>query len=161
MKGRGPKNITLAERVFRRIARQPDGCWNWTAAIDPTGYGRFWLDGRMQYAHRVVYELFVEPIPEGLTLDHLCRNHACVNPAHLEPVTLGENVLRGVGISAVNARKTHCIRGHEFTDENTARNRNGTRRCVACSVERGRENYERHKARRQQRWAELGFEDVA
>lgn len=96
MIGRGPKNLTLAERVFRRIQRQPSGCWLWTAAIDaPTGYGRFFLNGRMEYAHRVVYELFVEPIASGLWIDHLCRNHSCVAPHHLEAVTPRENVTRG------------------------------------------------------------------
>jgi hypothetical protein len=80
----------------------------------------------------VAYELAIGPIPEGLTIDHLCRNRGCVNPAHLEAVTNRTNLLRGDGIAALNARKTHCKRGHEFTPENTYVWREGTRACRAC-----------------------------
>ena len=93
-------------------------CWNWKAG-KTKGYGMFYLNGRSVGAHRVSYELYVGKIPKGLTLDHLCRNTACVNPRHLEPVTLGVNVLRSNNLCAVNARKTHCKNGHKFTKENT------------------------------------------
>lgn len=117
------------------------GCWNWTAASGPDGYGRFHLDARRIpgrrpiVAHRVSYEHFVGPIPDGLQLDHLCRNRGCVNPAHLEPVTQRENLLRGIGFSAVNATKTRCDNGHAFTPENTYR-WHGSRYCRACRRER-------------------------
>jgi len=83
-------------------------------------------------AHRFAYEALVGPIPEGLKLDHLCRNRACVNPDHTEPVTDRVNTLRGFGPTAMNARATHCSEGHEFTDENTYLNQSGSRVCLTC-----------------------------
>jgi hypothetical protein len=123
------------QRFWDKVAKT-DGCWLWMACID-RGYGQFGIDGNVRRAHRVAYELLVGPIPEGLVLDHLCRNPACVNPAHLEPVTLGENVMRGETISAVNAAKTHCLRGHPFDEENTYGQRGGKGRgCRTCRRER-------------------------
>jgi hypothetical protein len=126
------------ERVERRIRRAPNGlCWEWIGAKDRDGYGKIpWRlpSGRGSgYAHRVVYELAVAPIPTGLTIDHLCRNRGCVNPAHLEPVTHRVNTLRGQTFSGKNARKTHCIRGHAFDETNTHRSSKGERVCRACS----------------------------
>jgi HNH endonuclease len=126
----------LAERFWAKVQRgEADACWLWRGSKVTKGYGRFGVGGRSVGAHRVAYELLVGPIPEGLTLDHLCRVRACVNPAHLEPVTNRENVLRGVGISAKHARKTHCNHGHELTPENTETNGNH-RRCVTCRRKR-------------------------
>lgn len=125
-----------------RIAYEPNsGCWIWTAAEKSTGYGQFWLNGEYRGAHRVSYEFYKGKIPDGLQLDHLCRVSLCVNPDHLEAVTLRENVLRGIGPSAINARKTHCKRGHEFTPENTAiRGPKKTHRyCRECDRKRTRE----------------------
>jgi len=97
------------------------------------GYGMFKIRGRTEKAHRVAYYCSHGPIPEGLVLDHLCRNRGCVNPSHLEPVTNWENVLRGVNFVAGLARQTHCKRGHEFTPENTATHTvTGCRVCRAC-----------------------------
>jgi predicted DNA-binding transcriptional regulator AlpA len=85
---------TVEERFWEKV--EPTGfCWEWTAFKDRKGYGRFRVDDRTMQAHRVAYELLVGPIPEGLHLDHLCRNTSCVNPDHLEPVDLAENVRRG------------------------------------------------------------------
>lgn len=117
------------------------GCWPWLRS-GSKGYGRLVVRGVRKLAHRYFYEEMRGPIPSGLTLDHLCRNRACVNPWHLEPVTVRDNVLRGNGLSAVNARKTHCKRGHEFTEENTRhlsyRPVGRGRICRACERRRDR-----------------------
>jgi len=109
-----------------------DGCWEWIASRDPNGYGRIWAEGsRVVMAHRLVYEMVVGPIPDGLFLDHLCRNRGCVRPDHLEPVTCRENTLRGESPAAIGARKTHCLRGHELTAENNYFVQ-GKRSCRTC-----------------------------
>lgn len=105
------------------------GCWNWTAHT-LSGYGQ--LDHRA--AHRFSYEHHIGPIPDGLQIDHLCRNRRCVNPEHLEPVTQRENILRGEAPAAYLARQTHCKRGHEFTSDNILAGR--WRRCKRCHRER-------------------------
>ena len=90
------------------------------AKINASGYGVFAITSlKSMLAHRFSYELLVGPIAPGLELDHLCRVRACCNPAHLEPVTPLENFRRGYAIAAINARKTHCKHGHEFSPENT------------------------------------------
>lgn len=116
------------------------GCWPWTGGTGKAGYGLV-SRGRSRtrlLAHRVVYTILRGPIPGELPLDHLCRNRICVNPAHLEPVTVGENNRRGFGASGIHARQTHCVHGHEFTAENTAILPSGSRKCHACSRERDR-----------------------
>lgn len=110
---------------------EDDECWVWTGAPDSTGYGRVKCNDKHDLVHRVAYMLEVGPIPPGRQLDHLCRNLLCVNPRHLEPVSSRENTLRGFGVTAANARKTHCKRGHEFTPENTIARPLG-RNCRAC-----------------------------
>lgn len=117
-----------------------NGCWQWTGNKHPdNGYARIWFDRHDdRLAHRVAYEWAKGPIPEGLVLDHLCRNRSCVNPSHLEPVTSVENVMRGESAWAINARKTHCLRGHPFSDENT-RVYGGMRHCLECGRIRKRE----------------------
>lgn len=121
-----------------------DECWVWTGAKSGRPgeeYGRIWAGKRSPNghpsptpAHRVSYELFVAPIPDGLEIDHLCRVHLCVNPRHLEPVTYEENQRRGQSPMANQARQTHCKRGHEFTPENTYV-WGSYRRCRRCNSE--------------------------
>lgn len=108
-----------------------DDCWLYAGPLSPWGYGRVKLD-RSYAVHRLMYEDIVGPVPKDLVLDHLCRIRHCVNPAHLEIVDSRTNVLRGVGISAVNARKTHCKNGHEFSESNTYRRLRGHRECYTC-----------------------------
>jgi HNH endonuclease len=108
-------------------------CWEWLAGLgSATGYGNFWLDGRTVSAHRFAYIDVLGPVPDGLDLDHLCRNRGCVNPHHLEPVTETVNILRGTSPMARNARKTSCIHGHAFTPENTYVDKRGRRTCCLC-----------------------------
>jgi hypothetical protein len=106
----------------------PRGCWEWTALIHTAGYGNFrpHNQGPLLYAHRYAYELARGPIPAGLTIDHLCRNRACVNPAHLEPVTNRENIQRAAAL------KTHCPQGHPYDETNTYRHKGHGRECRTC-----------------------------
>ncbi len=124
---------TVVRRFWERVHKKgPDECWPWAQAVSSTGYGQFQLFHHRVLAHRFAYEMAYGAIPSGLQIDHLCRNRACCNPTHLEAVTLRENVLRGVGVTAVNARKTHCVNGHEFNEENTGYTPTGKRVCRAC-----------------------------
>lgn len=107
-------------------------CWIWAACKTKYGYGRFGLKGKTVLAHRFSYEMCKGRIPDGLVLDHLCRNPSCVNPDHLEAVTQRVNSIRGIGWANINIKKTHCKRGHEFTKENTVYKKDGTRRCKFC-----------------------------
>ena len=127
---------SFEDRLWARVNATAN-CWEWTGALSTDGYGRIGLGPRGQYkmAHRAVYESVVGPIPDGLTLDHLCRNRACVNPDHLEPVELAENLRRAPNqISTINANKTHCVNGHKFDSHNTylRKDRPRRRECRAC-----------------------------
>lgn len=122
---------TAEERFWSRVDKTGD-CWLWTGARNTAGYGHLRVNGPQAIAHRFAYELLVGPIPAGLHLDHLCRNHGCVNPAHLEPVTCRENLMRGEGFAAVNAAKTHCPRNHEYDLLNTYFTSDGKRMCRTC-----------------------------
>ncbi|MEU6543900.1 HNH endonuclease signature motif containing protein [Streptomyces sp. NPDC046859] len=128
---------TLEQKIFSRITEAKSGCWLWTGTRVGTGYGQLDIAGRKRPAHRVVYEFLIGEIPGGLDLDHLCRVRHCVNPWHLEPVTRQVNIIRG-DKPGINAGKTHCPHGHEYTDENTIVYK-GSRFCRACKRERQRE----------------------
>lgn len=156
--------VEEAKRHPKVIARfwaqvlKTDSCWLWQGQTNIRGYGVFHIrrvGGRAgkayaERAHNFSYELLIGDIPEGLYLDHLCRICNCVNPAHLEPVTHRENVLRGVGPTSQNAKKTHCPRGHSFKDHGITNNR-GSRECRICNRERGRERARLYRERKKNR----------
>ncbi len=141
MKATQPRKTTPVHlRVFRRCIVEANGCLTWTGALVRGGYGttQAIYDGRRRNisTHRAVYIAVVGPVPEGLQLDHLCRNRACCNPAHLEPVTAWENTMRSTSFAAVNAAKTHCVNGHPFEGDNLRygpHGKSGVKRyCRAC-----------------------------
>lgn len=145
-----PRGTPLKERLLARIVVNPaTGCWEWTLRRNNVGYGVISLGSRADgsgLVHRVAWQLWKGPIPEGLTLDHLCHkpeecaggdtcpHRRCCNPDHLEPVPMRENTLRGNSVAALNARKTHCKWGHEFTSESTLIRPDGSRQCRICHV---------------------------
>lgn len=134
-------------RFWKRV-HKTSGCWMWTGRTGRGGYGIFSASHeKAVLAHRRSFELVKGLIPEGLTLDHLCRNRLCVNPDHLEPVSLSENNRRSTSPSALNSRKNHCKHGHEFTPENTHICTNGGRLCKECS----RINRRKYRARHLER----------
>jgi hypothetical protein len=132
--------VTTPETIARFWSRvdKSGPCWLWTAGRNGDGYGYATFNKVNVGAHRMAYFLTRGPIPEGLHLDHLCRVRSCVNPDHLEPVTNGENIIRGVSPWAINRRKSACKRGHPFTPENTLANSKGGRTCRECERARQR-----------------------
>lgn len=138
--------MPFLERFWSKVddSGGPDACWLWRAALTSGGYGKFFVGApegwkRLESPHRIAYELcHREPIPCRLTVDHLCRVRRCVNPRHLEVVTQRENVLRGEGLPAYQARARVCIHGHPFDDANTWVWK-GKRHCRACWRRRNRE----------------------
>ena len=142
--------MNVAESMREKYTVLPSGCWEWTRGVDGSGYGSVrGPNQRKVGAHRLFYESLVGPIPQGLELDHLCRNRRCVNPAHLEPVTHAENMRRAVGaVNVINEAKAYCKHGHPFDEENTYIRTNGARDCRACGRERVRLYKQRKEARR-------------
>ena len=118
-----------------KIHATPAGCWEWTGSLNNKGYGQVGHGGKTSSTHRVAYTLLVGAIPDGLHIDHLCRNRSCCNPDHLEAVPLRTNTLRGVSFAAANAVKTHCRKGHEYTAENTYVDSRGSRSCRTCRAD--------------------------
>lgn len=112
------------ERILSKVD-YTDNCWVWTWSLDRHGYGQVRLNGTTRRAHRVIYELLVDDVPKNLDMDHLCRNRACVNPEHLEPVTRSTNLLRG---ELWQSKKTHCPKGHLYDMKDSR----GGRRCLTC-----------------------------
>lgn len=146
MTNRKNQQTTVAERFFAKV-NKTGHCWIWTAS--PTQcYGQFYVNGRQVKAHRWAYELLVGPIPDGLSLDHLCRTPKCVRPDHLEPVSHKTNVLRGAAPTALNAIKTHCPQGHPYDEANTYIDARGRRGCRVCRLISKREGMRRMRAAR-------------
>ena len=134
---------SVEERFWAKV-NKTDRCWLWVGGKDRKGYGRFQLNYKSLKAHRLAYELTMGNIPQGLTIDHLCRNHGCVKPTHLETVPNGVNVLRGIGLTAKESRQTACKRGHPFDLFNTYFHK-GIRGCRACRQEANRLRYNLRK----------------
>ncbi len=120
-RGSTMKTESNLTRLYRWFIPEPNsGCWLWFGSTGHNGYGRLWenTENRLRAAHRISYEFFIGPVPDGLVLDHLCRVRCCVNPAHLEPVTNEENIRRGQAGSNMSG-KTHCRQGHPYDHLNT------------------------------------------
>lgn len=148
-------NKPEADRFMTFVEVDAAGCWLWTGARMKNGYGRFGLgDGTTRFAHRVAYELFVGPIPDGLVIDHTCAVKQCVNPAHLEAVTNAENHRRWT------ATIEYCPRGHAYDEANTLRN-GPSRSCRTCRQEQYRRRSEARKAERAwQRLRDQGLDET-
>jgi hypothetical protein len=122
---------SLRTRLFTRVDRLDDGCWQWLGNVDRLGYGRCLVRGRTTLVHRVVYELIVGPIPQGREIDHTCRKRSCVNPGHLDPVSHSENVIRG---NRARGPQAMCRRGHPLDYFHA---KTGKRGCRTCRIANG------------------------
>lgn len=131
------EEITITPQLLRRFwskVVQTDNCWIWIASVNKLGYGTFNYNHKTILAHRFAWQLVNSYIPEGMELDHLCRNPPCVRPDHLEPVTHKENCGRG-NAGLYQSIKTHCPQGHEYSLQNTRILSNGGRSCKTCQAE--------------------------
>jgi hypothetical protein len=135
--------MSIESRFFAKVT-QSGNCWLWVGAKHEDGYGQFWNGRRQVKAHRWVYERLVGPIPDGLQIDHLCRNPSCVNPQHLEPVTQAENIRRGAAPSTVARRTGMCSKGHSLDDAYVRPS--GGRECRMCRRETERKRSARSRA---------------
>lgn len=148
------KLISDIERFLKHVSIDTrSGCWLWLAHVAHNGYGKFYVGSRTDNsrktipAHRFSYEHFKVKVPHGFQIDHLCRVRNCVNPNHLEHVTPRENILRSTSFIAVNAKKTHCKRGHAFTSDTTW-NYKGRRICKVCRFDTQHQKWIEFKSNR-------------
>jgi hypothetical protein len=138
------------ERFFSHVEAEPNGCLLWIG-YRGAGYGRFGFEGRSRLAYHFLWERLFGPVPEGMTLDHLCRKRACVNPLHLEPVLHKINCERGD--TGLHWRiKTHCPAGHPYSGENLYISPNGARHCWTCKKQRRLDNMEKELAQQRRRY---------
>jgi hypothetical protein len=140
MSGAGDAKAYIAARIAVEDRGYSSPCWIWQKALTEKGYGRAHIPGfsGMPRVHRATYELYVSAIPDGLTIDHLCRVKACCNPEHLEAVPALENFRRALPFIPA---KTHCVRGHPLTPETK-----GSSGCRVCHAIRQREYSLRKRA---------------
>lgn len=134
--------LRTVDRIAARSVETERGCWEWQGSATPKGYGRIWVGEKLLYVHRAAYEALVGEIPEGLQLDHLCRNRGCWRPDHLDPVTNRVNAQRGEAgsyLGAKNLNKTHCPQGHPYDGDNLRVNARGWRYCRTCRRDQKRQ----------------------
>jgi hypothetical protein len=147
----GKTATPLSERIKNSITVDENGCWVWNKHITANGYSQISTGSRVTHSlqnrsgHRVSYEVFVGPLIEGMQIDHLCRNRACVNPDHLEQVTPRENIHRSDAVYKRLMAKTHCPKGHLYDEKNTYRSKSPsggfTRSCITCRINRVKNKY--------------------
>lgn len=124
----------VLDRVLASIEKPEEGCWLFLGSLDRDGYGTVGVPGLgTRRVHRIAHAVLIGPIPEGMEIDHLCRVRNCINPSHLEAVTRRVNSLRSESFAAINARKTHCAKGHPYSRENTYLRKGGGRTCRICN----------------------------
>ena len=138
-------DLLTIESFASKFTVDNKGCWRWHGTKDNYGYAMFHIHSKSKKAHRVAFELVGNAVDYSKTLDHICRNRDCVNPAHLEQVDNRENLMRGNGYARTNSQKTHCLRGHALSGDNLGRN--GVKRfCKTCLYAQRRKRYaERNK----------------
>jgi len=149
-KRKKPK-LRAYNRFWDRVKkRHSNFCWDWLGLKNERGYGRFWMNGKLRKAHVVAYGWLIGRIPEGMELDHLCRNTSCVNPSHLQPVTHAENVRRGASPAAKNQARAKCVNGHPFSGKNLYLYKGIHRHCRTCRATRSNRRWRETKRKKAQ-----------